>query len=135
LNQQVSIAFVSFCFDQSISMVLTHLLYHYLRKLADIKNISAGILATERTDDSILKVGNQCDQLLQEFYRFDEGLSVKGKWQGGSVTGVCRGWGTSKVSTDASILFTFAIWEELIYHACIFSSCLLNQYIRYQILF
>jgi hypothetical protein len=38
-----------------------------------------------------------CDQLLQQFHRFDEELSVQGKWQGGSVTGVCRGWGTSKV--------------------------------------
>ena len=38
-----------------------------------------------------------CDQLLQQFHRFDEELSIQGKWQGGSVTGVCRGWGTNKV--------------------------------------
>ena len=38
-----------------------------------------------------------CDMLLQQFHRNDEELSVNGKWQGGSVTGVCRGWGTSKV--------------------------------------
>ena len=39
-----------------------------------------------------------CDRLLQEFHRFDEGLSVQGKWAGGSVTSVCRGWGTSRVN-------------------------------------
>ena len=38
-----------------------------------------------------------CDQLLQQFHRFDEEISIQGKWQGGSVTGVCRGWGTNKV--------------------------------------
>jgi hypothetical protein len=38
-----------------------------------------------------------CDQLLQQFHRVDEELSIQGKWQGGSVTGVCRGWGTNKV--------------------------------------
>jgi hypothetical protein len=35
---------------------------------------------------------------MQQFHRFDEELSVQGKWQGGTVTGVCKGWGTSKVS-------------------------------------
>jgi len=38
-----------------------------------------------------------CDQLLQQFHRFDEEISIQGKWQGGSMTGVCRGWGTNKV--------------------------------------
>ena len=38
-----------------------------------------------------------CDRLLQQFHRVDEELSIQGKWQGGSVTGVCRGWGTNKV--------------------------------------
>jgi hypothetical protein len=42
---------------------------------------------------------NLCDQLLQQFHRVDEELSIQGKWQGGSVTGVCRGWGTNKVRT------------------------------------
>ena len=41
--------------------------------------------------------GCKCDNLLREFHRFDEDLSVQGKWAGGSVTSVCRGWGTSKV--------------------------------------
>jgi hypothetical protein len=41
--------------------------------------------------------GGLCDQLLQQFHRVDEELSIQGKWQGGSVTGVCRGWGTNKV--------------------------------------
>ena len=34
-----------------------------------------------------------CDELLQEFHNFDES---KGKWMGGSVTSICRGWGTTK---------------------------------------
>lgn len=38
-----------------------------------------------------------CSQLLQHFHRFDEELGLRGKWQGGDVTGVCRGWGTNKV--------------------------------------
>jgi hypothetical protein len=46
-----------------------------------------------------VKVANLCDQLLQQFHRVDEELSIQGKWQGGSVTGVCRGWGTNKVRT------------------------------------
>ncbi len=45
--------------------------------------------------------GNLCDQLLQQFHRVDEELSIQGKWQGGSVTGVCRGWGTNKVRSIA----------------------------------
>ena len=53
------------------------------------------ILTSGCTDDDI-DTNCECDKLLQEFHRFDEDLSVKGKWQGGSVTGVCRGWGTSK---------------------------------------
>ena len=54
---------------------------------------------TENINDFIGS-GDKCDQLLQQFHRFDEGLSVAGKWQGGTVTGVCRGWGTSKVRTS-----------------------------------
>jgi len=42
-------------------------------------------------------IGCACDELLREFHRYDEDLSVQGKWGGGSVTGVCRGWGTSRV--------------------------------------
>jgi hypothetical protein len=44
----------------------------------------------------------KCDELLQQFHRFDEELSVQGKWQGGSVTGVCKGWGTDKVGLGFS---------------------------------
>jgi hypothetical protein len=44
-------------------------------------------------------VEEKCDELLQQFHRFNEELSIQGKWQGGSVTGVCRGWGTNKVRT------------------------------------
>ena len=46
-----------------------------------------------------------CDQLLQQFHRFDEELSVQGKWQGGSVTGVCKGWGTSKVRPHCKTVY------------------------------
>lgn len=39
---------------------------------------------------------------MQEFHRFDEDISVKGKWQGGTVTGICRGWGTTNyISLDS----------------------------------
>ena len=58
-----------------------------------LNNITDGI-------DSFIRSGDKCDQLLQMFHRFDEGLSLEGKWQGGTVTGVCRGWGTSKVRTS-----------------------------------
>jgi hypothetical protein len=47
-------------------------------------------------------VDRMCDQLLQQFHRVDEELSVQGKWQGGSVTGVCKGWGTDKVGLGFS---------------------------------
>ena len=43
------------------------------------------------------EVDQKCNELLQQFHRVDEELSIQGKWQGGSVTGVCRGWGTNKV--------------------------------------
>ena len=45
----------------------------------------------------LLNFRSSCDQLLQQFHRVDEKLSIQGKWQGGSVTGVCKGWGTEKV--------------------------------------
>ena len=50
-----------------------------------------------------------CDQLLQQFHRFDEELSIQGKWQGGSVTGVCRGWGTNKVR---SMIVHYIVWAD-----------------------
>ena len=46
---------------------------------------------------------DSCDSLLQEFHRFDEEISVNGKWQGGTVTGVCRGWGTTRYISLESI--------------------------------
>jgi hypothetical protein len=51
-----------------------------------------------------LSTYNLCDQLLQQFHRVDEELSIQGKWQGGSVTGVCRGWGTNKVRSSVNSL-------------------------------
>jgi len=50
-----------------------------------------------------------CDQLLQQFHRFDEELSIQGKWQGGSVTGVCRGWGSNKVR---SMIVHYIVWAD-----------------------
>ncbi|KAL3784268.1 hypothetical protein ACHAW5_005992, partial [Stephanodiscus triporus] len=66
-------------------------------KLTSITSLSGEIL-NNITDgiDSFVRSGDKCDQLLQKFHRFDEGLSLAGKWQGGTVTGVCRGWGSSK---------------------------------------
>jgi hypothetical protein len=64
---------------------------------------SGVILGDFLGETSWLKVGllgsssSLCGELLQQFHRVDEELSIQGKWQGGSVTGVCRGWGTSKV--------------------------------------
>lgn len=59
-----------------------------------------------------------CDKLLQEFHRFDEGLSVQGKWAGGSVTGVCRGWGTSKVRNELAVCYLGSSLEELFNKYC-----------------
>jgi hypothetical protein len=61
-----------------------------------LNNIPEGI-------GNFIRSGDKCDELLQMFHRFDEGLSVSsvaGKWQGGTMTGVCKGWGTSKVRTS-----------------------------------
>jgi hypothetical protein len=51
-----------------------------------------------------------CDQLLQQFHRFDEEISIQGKWQGGSVTGVCRGWGTNKVRSI--MIVHYIVWAD-----------------------
>jgi len=48
-------------------------------------------------DATIVNPGEVCDELLQEFHRVDEGIGIEGKWAGGSVTAVCRGWGSTKV--------------------------------------
>ena len=58
--------------------------------------------------DNIIDIsdGGRCDQVLQEFFRFDEEIGTVGKWQGGSVTSVCRGWGTTKFLTFESIFQT-----------------------------
>ena len=66
-------------------------------QLNNITILSGDILGGIENIDDLIETAGRCDQLLQEFHRFDEGLSVAGKWQGGTVTGVCRGWGTSKV--------------------------------------
>ena len=42
----------------------------------------------------------QCDNLIQQFHRFDES---KNKWKGGSVTSICRGWGSTKKASLQSM--------------------------------
>lgn len=56
------------------------------------------LLTKEECGNESPNLCGKCDELLQQFHRYDENLSVQGKWAGGSVTGVCRGWGTPKVS-------------------------------------
>jgi hypothetical protein len=56
---------------------------------------------------------SKCDQLMQQFHRFDEELSLQGKWQGGSVTGVCKGWGTDKVRSIIVHILTIVPWTAL----------------------
>jgi hypothetical protein len=55
---------------------------------------------------SVANDNGWCNQLLRQFHRVDEELSVQGKWQGGSVTGVCRGWGTTKVRS------AYLVWAD-----------------------
>ena len=62
-----------------------------------VKNLSNYIWNNRNSIGSMIDVGGDCDQLMQQFHHFDEELSVQGKWQGGTVTGVCKGWGTNKV--------------------------------------
>lgn len=68
-------------------------------------------------------IGCACDKLLQQFHRFDEGIGLDGKWAGGSVTGVCRGWGSTKVSRSLSI--DFAVTRNDLTSGFLFSMSLL----------
>jgi hypothetical protein len=54
--------------------------------LADVLNYSA--------------MNDSCDSLLDEFHRYDE---TKPKWVGGSVTSICRSWGTTKKANLQSV--------------------------------
>jgi hypothetical protein len=68
-------------------------------KLHRIKGLSADLLNPTTVYEEL-----ECDELLQQFHRFDEGLGTFGGiWQGGSVTSVCRGQGTSKFLSLQSI--------------------------------
>ena len=68
---------------------------------------SSSILSTEKEcEGSPDSLCGKCDELLQQFHRFDEGIGIDGKWAGGSVTGVCRGWGSTKVRTKSCLYFT-----------------------------
>jgi hypothetical protein len=66
-----------------------------LRTGLNLTDSLTGMISWQKTHYGIQT--GLCDQLLQQFHRVDEELSIQGKWQGGSVTGVCRGWGTNKV--------------------------------------
>jgi len=48
-------------------------------------------------EDEDVSLCGKCDELLKQFHRVDEGIGLDGKWSGASVTGVCRGWGSTKV--------------------------------------
>jgi hypothetical protein len=62
-------------------------------KLQRIKGLSADLL-----DPTTVYEELECNKLLQQFHRFDEEIGAFGGiWQGGSVTSVCRGQGTSKI--------------------------------------
>lgn len=68
---------------------------------------SNSILSTEEEcEGSSDPLCGKCDELLQQFHRVDEGIGLDGKWAGGSVTGVCRGWGSTKVRTKSCLYFT-----------------------------
>jgi len=72
-------------------------------KLQRIKSLSADLLDPEPNWLGFLPFG-KCDELLQQFHRFDEEIGAfDGIWQGGSVTSVCRGQGTSKFLSLQSI--------------------------------
>ena len=66
-----------------------------LLQMTKVKSLASAIINGNKA--SAILVGSLCDQLLQQFHRVNEELSIQGKWQGGSVTGVCKGWGTNKV--------------------------------------
>jgi hypothetical protein len=68
-------------------------------KLQRIKGLSADLL-----DPTTVYEELECYKLLQQFHRFDEEIGAFGGiWQGGSVTSVCRGQGTSKILSLQSI--------------------------------
>ena len=77
----------------------------------DTINTESGYILTQYdsggmlTNDAILAPGGKCDELLRQFHRVDEGIGIEGKWAGGSVTGVCRGWGSTKVRTKSCLYF------------------------------
>jgi len=71
---------------------------------------SSSILSTEKEcKGSSDPLCGKCDELLQQFHRFDEGIGIEGKWSGGSVTGVCRGWGSTKVRIEFADISKLAI--------------------------
>ena len=65
-----------------------------------------GVLNNGTGNSILTPLSGECDELLQQFHRVDEGLGIDGKWAGGSVTGVCRGWGSTKVSRKVTKILT-----------------------------
>ena len=69
---------------------------------------SGSILILNATNQDLtcpVENGCLCDELLQEFHKFDEGLGLDGKWGGGSVTAVCRNWGNHKVRSSVFLFY------------------------------
>lgn len=71
-----------------------------------IKTLTDSLRRLNFTDTDISWVG-QCDDLLKEFHKFNEGASESGRWQGGTVTQVCKGWSTSKVNLSLHVQVLF----------------------------
>ena len=82
-------------------------------KLKSIQDKSTEILGDSVSRELLLKKGGACDQLLQQFHRFDEEIGESGRWQGGTVVSVCRGRGTTKfLSLESLHVIATAIWKE-----------------------
>jgi hypothetical protein len=83
-------------------------------KLEFIQDKSTEILGGSMSEDSdLLEKGGACDQLLQQFHRFDEEIGESGRWQGGTVVSVCRGRGTTKfLSLESMYDIAKKIWKE-----------------------
>jgi len=83
-------------FDKNIKNFDERQLVEQLSKIKSlVGEIKSGTVGGDVPDEFLLE-GGKCDDLLSEFHRFDEEIGVDGKWAGGSVTAVCRGWGTTK---------------------------------------
>jgi hypothetical protein len=82
-------------------------------KLKFIQDNSIEILGGSMSNSTLLKAGGACDQLLQQFHRFDEEIGESGRWQGGTVVSACRGRGTTKfLSLESMYAIVNATWTD-----------------------